>query len=116
MGRHISMISADRFRDALKRSGLTQTALAARVGVSQQTIAKLAQGRISTSRRLHLIARELGTTSAYLTGETENPKSEVPDFALSSAERELVTITRSLSAPDRAAILHLARSLAADRR
>lgn len=56
----------------LEASGLSQSALARRIGVSQATIGKLASGVSSGSKHLHSIARELGTTPAYLTGETDD--------------------------------------------
>jgi phage repressor protein C with HTH and peptisase S24 domain len=53
--------------------GLSQNGLAQRVGVSQASIAKITGGQSFGSKHLHRIARELGTTAAYLTGETDDP-------------------------------------------
>lgn len=92
--------------------GLSQSELARRVGVTQTTIRKLATGGGYGSKYLHKIARELGTTPAYLTGETDDPAASAPaEPELSYEERELVDCARGMSAPDRGALLHLARSL-----
>lgn len=56
----------------MRACGLSQSELARRVGVSQGTIAHLISGRSSGSTHLHKIARVLGTTPAYLTGETDD--------------------------------------------
>lgn len=62
-----------RFRDRLAEKGLSQSALARKIGVSQATIARLALGTAFGSTHLHRIARELGTTAEWLTGETDDP-------------------------------------------
>lgn len=93
--------------------GLTQAELARRVGVAQQTIGRLVSGDTYGSRYLHLIARELQTTSAYLTGETDDPDSDAPDEPLiDSTERDWIELLRGLKPDDRKAVLTLTRSLA----
>lgn len=47
--------------------------LARRVGVKQPSISRLLTGDASGSKHLHIIARALGTTAEYLTGETDDP-------------------------------------------
>lgn len=66
------MFNADRFRKLLVDKGLSQSELARRVGVSQSAIHKLASGGAYGSAHLHKIARELGTSPAYLSGETDD--------------------------------------------
>lgn len=66
-------VHAGRLRDSLAAVGLSQSELARRVGVSQAAIAKLVTGHAYGSKHLHKIARELGTTPAFLTGETDDP-------------------------------------------
>lgn len=68
------MFNADRFRNLLASKGLSQSELARRVGVSQSAIHKLASGGAYGSAHLHKIARELGTSPAFLTGETDDPR------------------------------------------
>lgn len=67
------MFNADRFRKLLADKGLSQSELARRVGISQSAIHKLASGGAYGSAHLHKIARELGTSPAYLSGETDDP-------------------------------------------
>lgn len=92
--------------------GLSQAALARKVGVSQQSIGRLVTGEAMGSRYLHKIAAALGTTPAYLTGETDDPGSEGPEDFLSGDEHELIEHFRRLTNKDRAAARQLIRSLA----
>lgn len=66
-------VQSTRFRERLEAAGLSQAGLARKIGVAQATIAKLALGESTGSKHLHRIARELGTTPQYLTGETDDP-------------------------------------------
>ena len=52
---------------------MSQAELARRIGVAQATIANLVRERSAGSKHLHAIARELRTTPAYLSGETDDP-------------------------------------------
>jgi phage repressor protein C with HTH and peptisase S24 domain len=69
------MIVAERVRTLMAEKGLSQSELARRVGISQTAIGKLASGETYSSRHLHVVARELGTTPAYLAGEIDDPSS-----------------------------------------
>lgn len=69
------MRTGERIAERRQTAGLSQTALARLAGVSQGTIGKLEAGLSSGSSHLHKIARALGTTSEYLTGETEDPEA-----------------------------------------
>lgn len=68
------MIDTQRLRQALEDKGLSQAALARLVGISQQSIAKLLAGQAYSSRYLYRIARELGTSVEYLSGESDDPR------------------------------------------
>ena len=92
--------------------GLSQAELARRVGLSQPSIFNLIHRGKKGSTKLHVIARELRTTPAYLMGETDDPISELPDDALSADEQELIEHFRRLTTRDRAAARQLIRSLA----
>jgi len=67
------MLIPERLIARMEAVGETQSSLARKVGVSAQTIGKLVRKESAGSSYLHKIARELRTTPAYLTGETEDP-------------------------------------------
>lgn len=73
------MIDGDRIRERLRAIGLSQSALARRVGVSPQAINKLVKGETQDSAKLYQIAKELGTTPEYLTRETDD--HQIKDLA-----------------------------------
>lgn len=104
----------DRIEERRKVVGLSQAELARRIGVRQSTINSLVNGNSRTSRSLLAIARELQTTPAYLTGETDDPSSSIPDegMVLTTEEREWVDLLRALPVGDRKATMHIVRSLA----
>ncbi len=108
------MIDADRLKDRMEACGLSQAELARRVGVAQTSIFKLLSGRSYNSRYLHIIARELQTTAAFLTGETDDSTAELPDDVLTSQDRDDISLLQRLRTTDRDAIRHLMRSLASD--
>lgn len=70
------MIKSDRVADRMRHLGLSQSALAREVGVTQQTIGKVVSGQSANSSHLHKIARILQTTAAYLTGEVDDPAED----------------------------------------
>ncbi|MFZ3485307.1 helix-turn-helix domain-containing protein [Sphingomonas sp. 3-13AW] len=72
------MILGERVRERMEAAGLSQAELARRVGVAQPTIFKLIHSNKKGSVHLHRIARELGTTPAYLSGETDDPDQDAP--------------------------------------
>ena len=69
------MIDGARVSRLLKANGLSQSELARRVGVTQQTIHKLITGASRGSTHIAAIARELKTTAAYLENETDDPSA-----------------------------------------
>jgi transcriptional regulator with XRE-family HTH domain len=107
------MVRGDRIAALMSDLGLTQAELARRVGVKQPTIFGLIHQNKTGSVHLHKVARELGTTPAYLSGETDDPTSQLPDEPeLTAEERGLVDCLRLIQSKDRAALIQLARSLA----
>jgi phage repressor protein C with HTH and peptisase S24 domain len=69
--------------------GLSQSELARRVGISQASIYHLVSGGGQGSKHLHRIARELGTTSAYLEGDIDDPAEGAapPETAARAADQ-----------------------------
>lgn len=88
--------------------GLSQAELARRVGVSQPTIFNVIHRSKKGTTHLHRIARELGTTPAYLTGETDDPQADVPDAPeLSREEVQWVAYWRMLDGDERRTMVDL---------
>ena len=89
------MIMSDRVRTLMDAAGLSQSELARRIQVTQGAIAKIASSNPGGSSHLHKIARELGTTPAYLTGETDDPSAgalPVPTAGVIADQLDLVQI------------------------
>lgn len=82
-----------RIAERRKAKGLSQGALAKRSGLSQPTIGKLEAGISSGSSYMHRIARALDTTSAYLTGETDDPDLNVVPPAVPSPHQVLLPVS-----------------------
>jgi len=72
------MALGKRIAEMLAVRGKTQSALARAVGIDPSSINQLIHGTSNSSRYLHQIARELGTTPAYLVGETDDPEEGAP--------------------------------------
>jgi phage repressor protein C with HTH and peptisase S24 domain len=72
------MAMGDRIQALLDGAKMSHAELARRVGVSTQTIWKLASGASQSSKYLHKIARELETTPEFLLGETDDPEADAP--------------------------------------
>ena len=66
------MTVGSRVQERMDKMGLSQAELARRVKVSQPTINALVHGNNATSKHLHRIAAELGTSPAWLAGETDD--------------------------------------------
>jgi transcriptional regulator with XRE-family HTH domain len=106
------VIDGGRLEERMKARGLTQAALADRVGLTQQAVGKLVRGASRRSPNLHLIARELGTTPAYLTRETDDPDQGAPTPPeLAPDELELLTNFRQLPKEDREALRRFAERM-----
>lgn len=109
-----AVIDAARIKERMEASGLSQAELARRVGVRQPTIFKLVTGGGYGSKHLHRIARELGTTPAYLTGEIDDPDEGAPPPAPAPTVQY---VTLPVALPSEAALTGMfAGLLAASRR
>lgn len=92
---------------------LSQSELARRVGLTQATVYRLLSGKAYGTTHLHKIARELGTTPAYLNGETDDPEAEAPDVPeLTSEQREVLQYFDVLPPATKRTVMDLLRSLA----
>ncbi|MES2421477.1 MAG: S24 family peptidase [Pseudomonadota bacterium] len=67
-----------RIAERLVAAGMSQSELARRVGLAQTTINSLVKGDSRSSAYLHKIAAVLGTSTAYLAGDTSDPSSDAP--------------------------------------
>ena len=70
-----------------------------------------AGGKLGVMSHLIKIARELKTTPAYLTGATNDPNLEFPDFPLSADERRLIEYLRKLTPKDKKMIIYITQRL-----
>lgn len=69
------MFQSFRLVQLMRERGISQSELARRIGVSATTIWKLTSGEpMQGTKYLHQIARELGTTPAFLMGETDDAR------------------------------------------
>ncbi len=72
--------------------GLTQTALAKKIGVTQGAISHILVSNTRNPRRLYEIARHLKTTPEYLIGETDDPDMSQPPADFLRDKFDSVTI------------------------
>jgi transcriptional regulator with XRE-family HTH domain len=89
------VIKIERLASLMRERNISQSELARRVGVSQQSIGKLVTGASSGSRHIGRIAEELGTTPAYLVGQVEDPHQGamlLPTDDVIADQLDLVTI------------------------
>lgn len=107
------MIVGERIKLRLKATSMSQSALARQVGLTQPAINALIRGSTRTSLHLHRIAKALGTTPAYLEGETDDPLADAPDTPfISPEEREVLECLRVMTPADRKALAQIACSMA----
>ena len=101
----------ERIEERLKALGISQSELARRTKLPQSTINSLIRKGRRSSPHLVKLARELRTTPAYLSEDTDDPEADFQDEALTAEERESLEQLRQLPAKDRQAVLQLLRSL-----
>lgn len=76
----------------MEKAGISQSELARRVGITQASVNKLLSGTAYGSRHLHKIARELGTSPAYLNGETDDSATGAVPLPTSAAMIEYLDL------------------------
>ncbi|WP_082451077.1 helix-turn-helix domain-containing protein [Sphingomonas sp. Leaf22] len=108
----MAVLISDRLRARLSEVGLSQSELARRAHITQGTIGGLLSGKSRSSSHLHVIARELGTTPAYLTGEVDDPDRDAPEPPMLTQEQtEWLAIFDALDVPNRAALMQIGRTM-----
>ncbi len=107
------MTLGERISARLELLGMSQSELARRVGVAQSSINSLIHRNKVGSKYLHKIAQVLQTTTAYLTGEIDDPSPDAPPPGphMTPEETEFLRKLRRLSPADRETIERLTRSL-----
>lgn len=110
------MIIGARIQERLIACGISQAELARRVKLSQSTINGLIKGEQTSTTKLHVIARELKTTPAYLSGETDAAEADLLGEMLSDEERESLEQLRQLRPEQREAVMRLIRTMTGRKR
>jgi transcriptional regulator with XRE-family HTH domain len=101
----------DRIKRRLRELGISQAELARRVGLHQSTINGIIRGNQRSSTHLHMIARELETSTAFLTGETEDPSIDASELALDRQDRLVLDLFNHLEPADKKAVLQIMQSI-----
>ncbi len=107
-------IIPERLVERIRVSGLSYTAIARQLGVQQPTITRLAKGEQRSTARIDQLARIVGTTPAYLTGEVDDPDLNAPETPpISAEEHSVIQMLRSLDQRSRAALILVAQMMVA---
>jgi len=89
-----------RIKDRMRQLGLTQVALAQRVGLSQPTIGRIINGETRETTKLIELAQALETTPEYLVGDDEVaghvPSAQAPAVAASEPIEDDVVEVKEL--------------------
>jgi transcriptional regulator with XRE-family HTH domain len=101
----------DRIKRRLRELGISQAELARRVGLHQSTINGIIRGNQRSSTHLHMIARELETSTAFLTGETDDPSIDASELALDRQDRLVLDLFNHLEPADKKAVLQIMQSI-----
>lgn len=88
----------NRIKERCKVTGVTQKHLCDSVNKGKQYLNNIWDGKCSPSDdELRIFASALGTTPAYLTGETDNPSRAGEEVEITSEDEEMLTLFRALS-------------------
>lgn len=103
------MTLGEKIRAARMNLGLTQKELADKVGVKYQAIQKYESGLVDNLPlyRVQQLADALEVTPSYLLGWGEKKKQLTEPDELSSVKQELITLIKSLSDDEVAAVLKI---------
>jgi len=107
------MDTVARIAKKIKDNGWSESEFARRLGKNQSIMRDWRRGSSSPEKHIEYIARVLGTTSAYLHGETDDPASipSLSNIILDDLEFALFGEVRELTAADKAELLRNARRM-----
>lgn len=96
------MYNTDKFKERVKErckaTGVTQKYLCDAVGKGKQYLNNIWDGKCGVSEEeLLIFADRLSTTPSYLTGGTDDPAPADSPIELSSTEKEMLELYRSVS-------------------
>jgi phage repressor protein C with HTH and peptisase S24 domain len=92
-GQGMQSVTGERILTRLQDLGISQAELARRADLAQSTVNGLVTGRSQSSAHLHVIARILGVSTAWLAGDTDAepyPRIGASSGGLDSESRELL--------------------------
>jgi len=90
----------------------SQSKLARTTGLSQTTINSMIRRGARMTPHLGRIATALQTSTAYLTGEVDDPDLDAPEPPLLTPQQdEWLKLFNALDAPNRAALVQIARTM-----
>jgi transcriptional regulator with XRE-family HTH domain len=99
-------LHTDRLREARERRGLTQRELANLCELGEQQIYRYETGRSEpTATHLKLVADNLGVTTDYLLGRSDDPLGHIGGSDLNDDERAILSAFRRGSWPE---VIHFA--------
>lgn len=101
-------ILSERLQQRMADLGMSQSELGRRIGTRQSTINAMLREGAHRSRHLLAIARELRTTTDYLTGATDDLLTGATDD-LSEATAKPTRVARAIGLHRRAELVHLVK-------
>ena len=113
------MSTVDRITNLAKQKGITQAFISSKIGVHRNWLSCVRRDNVKISgERLAIIADILGTTTAYLKGETNDPEtgnkkspSELDELLQQPDITELLALYRSLPEKEQKRALSVLKAL-----
>ncbi len=113
------MSTVDRITNLAKEKGITQAFISSKIGVHRNWLSCVRRDNVKISdERLAIIADILGTTTAYLKGETDDPEtgnkkspSELDELLQQPDITELLALYRSLPEKEQKRALSVLKAL-----
>jgi transcriptional regulator with XRE-family HTH domain len=113
------MSTVDRITNLAKEKGITQAFISSKIGVHRNWLSCVRRDNVKISdERIAIIADILGTTTAYLKGETDDPEtgnkkspSELDELLQQPDITELLALYRSLPEKEQKRALSVLKAL-----